>query len=125
MRARGFTLIELIVVMAIVALLASLVAPRYLRSLDLARERALQTTLVTVRDAIDQYAADRGSYPKDLKELVAAHYLRQLPEDPVTGRRDGWVLLAPPPDSPIGGRVHDLRSGAAGRGTDGRLYADY
>lgn len=124
-RTRGFTLIELVVVMAIVALLAALVAPRYLRSVDVARERALQVSLATMRDAIDQFAADRGRYPQALDELVGAHYLRRVPEDPLTGRTDSWVALAPPPDTPLPGQVYDVRSGAAGRGGDGRLYADW
>lgn len=124
-RPRGFTLIELIVVMSIVALLAALAAPRYLRSMDVARERALQASLATLRDAIDQFAADRGRYPQALDELVTAHYLRRVPEDPLTGRADTWVALAPPPDTPLAGQVFDVRSGAAGRGGDGRLYADW
>lgn len=122
---RGFTLIELIVVMAIVALLASIAAPRYVRSLDLARERALQASLATLRDAIDQHAADRGRYPDSLPALVQAHYLRRLPEDPLTGRSDSWVALGPPPGAPLPGVLYDVRSGAAGRARDGSLYADW
>lgn len=122
---RGFTLIELIVVMAIVALLVSIAAPRYLQSLDRARETSLRSSLGVVRQAIDQFAADRGRYPDSLPELVESRYLRQLPEDPLTGQRDSWVLLAPPPDSAVPGVVWDLRSGAAGRGRDGVLYADW
>lgn len=125
MRARGFTLIELVVVMAIVALLAAMAAPRYLRSVDVARERALQTSLSTMRDAIDQFAADRGRYPESLQALVREQYLRRLPPDPLTGREDSWVALAPPPGDPVPGRMQDVRSGAAGRGSDGRLYADW
>ena len=121
----GFTLIELIVVMAIVALLAAIAAPRYVRSLDQARERALQASLTTLRDAIDQHAADRGRYPESLAALVRGHYLRRLPEDPITGRHDSWVALGPPPDAPLPGALYDVRSGAAGRGSDGRLYADW
>ncbi len=69
-RQRGFTLIELIVVMAIVALLASIAAPRYFNSLQKSRETALLQSLTTMRDAIDQYAADKGRYPESLQELA-------------------------------------------------------
>lgn len=124
-RSRGFTLIELIVVMAIVALLASIVAPRYFASLAKSKETALQQSLVTMRDAIDQYAADKGRYPDSLQDLAAARYLRQVPEDPLTGSRETWVELSPPADMQAAGRVWDVRSGAAGRSADGRLYADW
>ena len=124
-RAHGFTLIELIVVMAIVALLLSIAAPRYLQSVDRAREATLRSSLAVMRDAIDRFTADRGRYPESLDELVATRYLRGLPEDPLTGRRDGWVLLAPPPDSHLSGGISDVRSGAAGRARDGALYAEW
>lgn len=123
--ARGFTLIELIVVMAIVALLVSIAAPRYLRSLDRAREASLRSSLQVMRHAIDQYAADRGQYPDSLAALVEARYLRQVPEDPITGRSDSWVALAPAADSVLTGPLWDVRSGAAGRALDGALYADW
>ena len=124
-RRPGFTLIELIVVMAIVALLVSIAAPRYLLSLERAREASLRSSLQTLRAAIDQYTADRGHYPDNLDALVAGRYLRATPEDPLTGRRDSWVLLAPAPDSLLAGGVWDVRSGAAGRSRDGGLYADW
>jgi general secretion pathway protein G len=122
---RGFTLIELIVVMAIVALLVSIAAPRYVASVERARETSLQASLTTMRQAIDQFAADRGRYPQSLDELVDARYLRHVPEDPMTARRDSWIALAAPSDSAIGGELADVRSGAAGRARDGRLYADW
>ena len=124
-RSRGFTLIELIVVMAIVALLASIVAPRYFNSLQKARETSLRTSLNVMRDAIDQYAADKGRYPDSLEELATTRYLRSIPEDAVTGSRDGWVTLTPPADAQLPGQVWDVRSGAAGRAGDGSLYADW
>lgn len=124
-RSQGFTLIELIVVMAIVALLASIAAPRYFNSLQKSRETALLQSLTVMRDAVDQYAADKGRYPESLQELAAARYLREVPEDPLTGSRDSWVELPPPADMQASGRVWDVRSGAAGRSADGRLYADW
>ena len=122
---QGFTLIELIVVLAIVALLASIAAPRFLGSVDQARETSLRSSLVVMREAIDRYAADRGRYPENLKALVQARYLRNLPEDPLTGRNDSWVLVAPPPDGALQGGAWDVRSGAPGRSRDGALYADW
>lgn len=123
-RQRGFTLIELIVVMAIVALLVSIAAPRYFRSVDRARENSLRTSLGVMRDAIDQFEADKGRYPDTLDELVGARYLRSVPTDPLTDSAGTWVLLTPP--SPAArGKVYDIRSGMAGRGSDGRLLADW
>ena len=122
---RGFTLIELIVVMAIVALLTSIAAPRYFASLQKGRETALLSSLNTMRDAIDQFAADKGRYPDSLQELAQQRYIRELPEDPLTGSRDTWVELAPPSELQATGRLWDVRSGAAGRASDGRLFADW
>ena len=106
---RGFTLIELIVVMAIVALLASIVAPRYFRSVDNAREATLKTSLNVMRDAIDKYMADQGRYPGSLQELAQRRYLRAVPQDPVTGRDDD---APPPPDGRGRGVVVRARGGA-------------
>ena len=124
---RGFTLIELIVVMAIVALLVSIAAPRYFRSVDRAKENSLRTSLGVMRDAIDQFEADKGRYPESLDELVSARYLRSVPTDPLTDSASTWVVLTPvSPVSPTArGKVYDIRSGMAGRASDGRLLADW
>ena len=111
LRRRGFTLIELIVVMAIVALLVSIAAPRYFASVERARENSLRSSLAVMRHAIDQFAADRGRYPLTIDELVEQRYLRAVPEDPLTGRRDSWVAVEPPPDGTVPGRLADVRSG--------------
>jgi general secretion pathway protein G len=123
--SRGFTLIELMVVMAIVALLASIAAPRYFHSLQKSKETALLQSLTTMRDAIDQYAADKGRYPDSLQELADARYIRDIPEDPLTGSRKSWVELPPPADMQAAGQLWDVRSGAPGRSADGRLYAEW
>lgn len=124
-RRQGFTLIELIVVMAIIALLASVVAPRYFRSVDNAREASLRTSLNVMRDAIDKYLGDRGRYPDSLDELVQRGYIRQIPQDPVTGRPDSWQMLPPPADSMNQGGMADVRSGATGKGQDGTPFSDW
>lgn len=108
---RGFTLIELMVVMAIVAILMSIVAPRYFDHLERAREAALRETLVVVRDAIDKFQGDTGRYPVDLDELVSRRYLRALPIDPMAQDGEGWTLVPPPAGQP---GVADIRSGAGG-----------
>ncbi len=120
----GFTLIELIVVMAIVALLVSIAAPRYFRSIDRAKENTLRTSLNVMRDALDQFMSDKGRYPESLDELVESRYLRSIPEDSMTGSTKTWVIVTPP-DSATRGKVYDVRSGVAGRDPGGTLYADW
>lgn len=120
----GFTLIELLVVMAIVAALLSIVAPRYVQKIDVAKEAALRENLNALRIALDQYNADKGSYPEKLAELIDQRYLRTLPMDPVTDRRDSWVASMREEE---GGRrvVVDVRSGAAGTGRDGTPFKSW
>lgn len=107
---RGFTLIELMVVMAIIATLLTISAPRYFDHLARSREAALRETLAVTRDAIDKFYADTGSYPKDLEELVTRRYLRRVPVDPVNESAESWILDAPPQG---GAGVYDLHSGAS------------
>ena len=120
-KPRGFTLIELMVVMAIVATLLTIVTPRYFAHLERARETALREPLAVTRDAIDKFLADHDRYPNTLDELVDKRYLRSLPTDPITESSDTWTLL-PPPGSPPGeageitSGVWDLRSGAVEEG---------
>ena len=116
-RCRGFTLIEILVVLAVLALLTSIVAPTYLGRMDAAKELALKQNLKTIRDSIDHFAADRGRDPSDLQELVTAHYLREVPLDPVTDSTATWVPVMQD------GRMHDLHSGATGQASDGISYA--
>jgi general secretion pathway protein G len=120
--AKGFTLIELIVVLAIIALLVAIVAPRYYRTVDNAREASLKTSLNIMRDAIDKFTADKGRYPDSLDELLQHGYLRQIPEDPITGQKEGWQMLPPPADSVASGKMGDVRSGASGSAQNGTPF---
>ncbi len=120
MRKRGFTLIEMLVVLAALGLLLAIAAPRYTEHVDRAREAVLKQNLANVRDAIDKFRADRSRYPADLAELVQQRYLRELPLDPMTDRNDTWVAVAPPGQS--AGALADIRSGATGTAHDGSNY---
>lgn len=121
---RGFTLIELLVVMAIIASLLTIAAPRYLRSVDDAREAALKSNLAQMREAIDHFHADRGSYPQALVDLVEKRYLRAIPVDPITESAQSWQV-SPPPGSQESGTVYDVRSGAPGSSRMGEAYANW
>jgi general secretion pathway protein G len=112
---RGFTLMELIVVMTVIALLLSLALPRYLDALDRGKDKVLERNIGLLREAIDQHYGDRGRYPDSLDDLVERRYLRAVPLDPYSERPD-WVLI-PPKDTTLG-NVGDVAS--SGRDLDGR-----
>lgn len=122
MRTRGFTLLELLVVLAIVATLLMLSLPRYAQSVDVARERVLVENLRTTRGAIDKFYADTGRYPESLDELVERRYLRSLPMDPVLESDKSWHIVAPPSERK--GQVGDLKSTAPGETIDGMPYTE-
>jgi len=123
-RRNGFTLVEVLVVMAIVATLLSLVAPRYFDTLERSRETLLRHDLAVVRDAIDKYYSDKGIYPDTLDDLVQQRYLRNIPEDPITQSMDTWVYI-PPADPNAQGTLYDIQSGAEGVALDGSLYSQW
>lgn len=123
-RLRAFTLVELLVVMAIIGTLLTLAVPRYTQSVDRARDAALRQTLAATRDALDKYHGDTGRYPDSLQQLVDRRYLRRLPYDPVTGSETTWVIVPPEGGRGLTG-VYDLRSGAPGNGNDGTPYAQW
>jgi len=98
---RGFTLIELVVVMTLIGLLLSIAAPRFLGSVDKGRENVRRQNIAVLRGAIDQFRADSGRFPETLDELVARRYLREVPMDPVTERSDWRVVPPPEPDKGV------------------------
>jgi general secretion pathway protein G len=104
---RGFTLIEMLVVMTLIATLLTLAVPRYFAALDNGRLRVQAQNIATLRDAIDKFFADQGRYPDALEELVTKKYLRQIPLDPVS-ESTAWVVL-PPPDTSAG-NVYDVQA---------------
>ncbi len=122
--ARGFTLMELMVVMAIIASLMTLALPRYFNSVERSREAVLRQDLHIMRDAIDKFLADRGRYPTTLEELAERRYLRRVPVDPVTESASTWVVVAPPEGEGREG-VYDVRSGAPGSSLDGEAYESW
>jgi general secretion pathway protein G len=107
----GFTLVELIVVLTVIALLLSVVVPDYVGRLKRAEEAVLQENLTVMRDALDKHYADAGKYPAHLEELVAKRYLRAIPKDPFT-QAQSWVPV--PPADPKKGGVFDVHSAAKG-----------
>ena len=117
---RGFTLIEKLVVMAIVALLLAIALPRYFGSLDKSKDVVLKENLQVLRTTLDKYYADKGRYPETLQDLVDQKYLRAVPTDPVTESDRSWILV-PPKDSEQTG-IADVKSGATGAAHDGKPY---
>lgn len=123
MRREGFTLIELLVVMSIIALLLTLAVPRYFGSLERSKEITLRQNLGVMRDTLEKFYADKGTYPESLEELVTKKYLRAVPVDPITESNTTWVPLL---SSDSGKRtVVDVKSGASGQGSDGVSYEKY
>jgi type II secretory pathway pseudopilin PulG len=127
-REGGWTLIELLIVISLIMVLASIGLAQYRNSVTAAKEAVLKDDLFKLRDAIDQYYADKGEYPSSLDALSSEGYLREVPVDPFTRTRDSWqtVLAEPDPNNPtamIG--IYDVKSGSDGTALDGTRYADW
>jgi len=124
----GFTLIEVIVVLALMVILATIGMTQYGNSVVHSKEAVLKEDLFRMRDAIDQYYADKNQYPATLDALVSEHYLRAVPEDPFTRSSSTWqtVPAEPDPNNPTAeAGVYDVKSGADGTALDGTKYSDW
>jgi general secretion pathway protein G len=124
----GFTLVELLIVISLISILAAMGLVQYKNSVLSSREAVLRTDLFRMRDAIDQYYADKGKYPSALDSLVSDGYMRKVPEDPMTKSSDTWqtVPAEPDPNNPSAEPgIYDVKSGAQGTALDGSNYADW
>lgn len=119
---QGFSLVELLVVLAILALLLTLAVPRYFSSIDRAKESALIEDLSTLRESIDKFYGDTGQYPESLSKLVEQKYIRKIPIDPITEKSTTWILLEAEP--PLSG-VFDVHSGAETLAKNGTKYSEW
>ena len=126
--ARGFTLIELLVVMTVLVVLAAMGMVQYQNTVRRAQEATLKENLFRMRDAMDQFYADKQKWPSDLAELVSEGYLREIPEDPITKSKDTWQTKTAEPDgnnpaASIG--IDNVFSGSEETALDGTRYADW
>jgi general secretion pathway protein G len=126
----GWTLIEMMVVLSLIMLLSSLALSTYRNSITTAKEASLRSDLYQMRDAIDQYYADKGKYPDSLDSLVSEHYIRAIPKDPITNATDTWQTTPADQDSGASSSsasagIYNVKSGSPDSGLDGQPYADY
>ena len=127
-QSRGFTLLELMVVMALIVVIAGMAMASYRNAVTLAQEAVLREDLFRMRDAIDQYYADKNKYPSSLDALVSDGYMRKIPEDPITKSAETWQTIPaePDPSNPSAEPgIYDVKSGAPGTALDGRSYSDF
>ncbi len=125
LKAAGFTLIELMIVISMILILISVAIPIYTQSITRAREAVLRQNLFTMRSVIDQYSMDKQKAPQSLDDLVQAGYLKQIPTDPMTNSKDTWqtvqedVLVSVDQSQP---GITDVHSGSETTGSDGTAY---
>jgi general secretion pathway protein G len=122
-RQGGFTLIEMMIVVAIISILATMAMPNFQRALVRAKETSLRRSLFVMRDTIDQFYADHGRYPDRLEDLVDSKYIRQIPLDPFTGKNDTWITI--PPEGFAEGEVYDVHSGSDKVSLEGVPYNEW
>jgi general secretion pathway protein G len=127
-RRFGFTLVELMIVMAIIAVLMSVAIPIYSRSITRSKESVLKNNLYTMRTVIDEYTYDKQKAPQTLNDLVSDGYLRQIPVDPITGTADSWRVINEDASNTVNQSepgIFDVRSGSDKTSLEGTPYSEW
>src|SRR5215468_9383724 len=125
---RGFTMIELMIVMAIVVILVSIAVPLYQKALLRAKESVLKNNLFTIRMVIDEYTYDKQKAPQTLQDLVTEGYLREIPIDPIVGNNTAWRLVMETPMLSVSQTepgLFDVKSGSDAKSLEGTSYSDW
>jgi len=124
----GFTFVELMIVMAIIAILLSVAIPIYNRSITRAKESVLKNNLFTIRNVIDEFTYDKQKAPQTLQDLVSDGYLREVPMDPMTGSNDSWKIIQEDASNTVNQTqpgIYDVRSGSDKISLEGTPYSDW
>lgn len=125
---RGFTMIELMIVMAVITILVSMAVPYYHKTMVRSKESLLRNNLFTLRTVIDEFTIDKGKAPQSLEDLVSEGYLRGVPQDPMTGTSETWRIIMEDATSSVNQSepgIFDVRSGSDKMSLEGTAYAEW